>query len=91
MTIAQKRKTLQRIVDLEHDIAELKRCRTEVAMSGYASASLTSSSGSKSYTRLSIGQISEAISAMQDELRDLRQLLSGVNPLAPKYIMTIWN
>ena len=64
MTTIQKRKVLQRISDLEKDIEELKRCRVEVASSGYSSASLTSTGGSKSYTRTDISKITEAISAM---------------------------
>lgn len=61
MTVEQKRKVLRRIVDLEHDISELKRVRMEIASSGYASATLASSGGSKSYTRQSISSVTEAI------------------------------
>ena len=75
MTTIQKRKVLQRISDLEKDIEELKRCRLEVASSGYSSASLTSTGGSKSYTRTDISKITEAISAMTSELVQLRNML----------------
>lgn len=68
---------MQRMADLEHDIEELKRCRAEVAASGYASATTSSGGGSKSYTRIDIGKLTEAISAMSSELYKLRLLLAG--------------
>ena len=75
MTISQKRKTLQRIADVERDIEALKKVRTEVAASGYASATLASGGGSKSYTRLDLSKITEAISALTSELKKLKALL----------------
>ena len=54
MTISQKRKILVRISELESDIDTLKKTRLEIAANGYASATLASSGGSKSYTRLSL-------------------------------------
>lgn len=75
MTTVQKRKTLQRISEVESDLEELKRCRSEIAKNGYASATMTSGGGSKSYTRLDISKITEAISALTSELKKLRALL----------------
>lgn len=46
MTIQQTRKVLQRISEVEADIAELKRCRVEIAKKGYASATMSSGNGS---------------------------------------------
>ena len=77
MTITQKRKILQRIAETETDIEELKRCRTEIAKNGFASATSSSGGGSKSYTRLDLTKITEAIAAMTSELRQLRAMLSG--------------
>lgn len=68
---------LQRVVELESDIEELKRCRAEIAKTGYASATMSSGGGSKSYTRLDITKITEAISALTSELKQLRALLSN--------------
>ena len=76
MTTEQKRKTLQRIAEVEHDIEALKKARTEIAASGYASATLASGGGSRSYTRLDISKITEAISALTTELKQLRQMLN---------------
>ena len=84
MTITQKRKILQRISDIENDIAELKKARQEVASSGYASATVSSGGGSRSYTRSDISKITEAISALTSEMKKLRALLSGGNS-------TLWN
>ena len=77
MNITQKRKVLQRIQECENDIEELKRCRSEIAKTGYASATLASSGGSKSYTRLDLTKITEAISALNSELKKLKAMLKG--------------
>lgn len=77
MNITQKRKVLQRISDIENDIAELKKARQEVASSGYASATVSSGGGSKSFTRSDISKITEAISALTSEMKKLRALLAG--------------
>lgn len=76
MTITQKRKVLQRISDIENDIAELKKARQEVASSGYASATVSSGGGSRSYTRADISKITEAISALTSEMKKLRKMLA---------------
>ena len=61
MTKDQKKKVLKRIVGLEYDIDELKRVRKELVSNGYASASLASGGGSKSYTRLDVSKVTETI------------------------------
>ena len=76
MTIIQKRKVLQRMSEVENDIAELKRCRSEIAKTGYASATISSGGGSKSYTRMDLSKITEAISALTTELKKLRAMLN---------------
>lgn len=63
--------------EVEADIEELKRCRAEIAKTGYASATMSSGGGSKSYTRLDISKITEAISALTSELKKLRAMLTG--------------
>ena len=77
MTIIQKRKILQRIAQIEGDIEELKSVRQEVASSGYASATVSSGGGARSYTRSDISKITEAISALTSEMKKLRALLAG--------------
>jgi len=76
MTIEQKRKILQRIVVVENDIETLRNARTEIAANGYASATLASGGGSRSYTRLDISKLTEAISALTSELTKLKALLN---------------
>ena len=61
--------------EVEADIEELKRCRAEIAKNGYASATMSSGGGSKSYTRLDLSKITEAISALTSELKQLRSML----------------
>lgn len=77
MTITQTRKILQRIVDIENDIDELKKARAEIAKNGYASATMSTGGGSKSYTRLDLSKITEAISALTSELKQLKAMLTG--------------
>lgn len=77
MTIIQKRKVLQRMSEVENDIAELKRCRSEIAKNGYASATMSSGGGSKSYTHLDVSKITEAISALTSELKKLKAMLNA--------------
>jgi len=78
MTTVQKRKILTRIAEVESDIDELKRCRVEIAKNGYASATMSSGGGSKSYTRLDLSKITEAISALNSELKKLRAMLKKI-------------
>ena len=78
MTTVQKRKVLQRMSEVEQDLAELKRCRTEIAKNGYASATMSSGGGSRSYTHLDLSKITEAISALTSELKKLRAMLKNV-------------
>ena len=76
MTITQTRKVLQRIADIEKDIEELKKCRSEIAKNGYASATMSSGGGSKSYTHLDLSKITEAISALTSELKQLKAMIA---------------
>ena len=85
MTTLQKRKILTRIAEVEADIEELKRCRVEIAKTGYASATMSSGGGSKSYTRLDVSKITEAISALTNELKKLRAMLIKVGQ------QTLWS
>ena len=55
----------------------MKKARQEVASSGYASATVSSGGGSRSYTRSDISKITEAISALTSEMKKLRALLAG--------------
>lgn len=89
MNIEVKKKILKKIVALESDIERLKECRLEVATSGYASVTLASSGGSKSFTRVSIQSITELINQLTEELNGQRALLKGasiqINTIATVY------
>ena len=78
MTTLQKKKILQRIVDIEHDIDVLRKARTDIAANGYASATLASGGGSRSYTRLDISKLTEAISALTSELKKLKSMMKNL-------------
>ena len=90
MNIEQKRKILQKIVTLEADITELKRVRNELLTSGYASATISSGSGSKSYTRMDVTKVTEAISQLIGEIKGLRSLLNGSSVSQPSQVYTIY-
>ena len=89
MTQDQLVKTINKIVSLEKDIDALKLARLEAATSGFASASISSVGGSKTYTRLSPSQITSLIKELRKELAQLRNMLYGreANPLKSTYII----
>lgn len=77
MTTSQKRKILERIVLVEQDIDTLKKARNEVGINGYASATISTSGGSKSYTRLDLDKMTLLIKQLMKELEQLRNLLAS--------------
>ncbi len=84
MTTSQKKKILIKIQTLEKDLDTLRRVRMEVAASGYASATLSSGGGSKSYTRSSLSELTKAISEISSELNQYKtMLLNGGNTGCP--------
>lgn len=91
MTTVQKRKILARITEAEADIEELKRCRAEIAKNGYASATMSSGGGSKSYTRLDLSKITEAIAALTSELKKLRAMLTGAGSSIWKNVLVVYD
>lgn len=90
MTIAQRKKIMKKIVSLENDIETLKAARLEIATKGYASATMSSGGGSKSYTRLDLDKISSLISELLKELNEWRNLLVTGNPRQIKTMVTIY-
>lgn len=91
MNTTQKRKILERIATIECDVNALKNARLEIAVNGYASATLASSGGSKSYTRLDLDKITTLINELQKEMRQLRKLLKNESGIAPESIVTIYS
>ena len=90
MNTLQKRKILERLQALEGDIEALKRCRIDIAVRGYASATLSSGGGSKSYTRLDLAKITELIAELLRETRQLRNLLGG-SSIPIRHIVTVYS
>lgn len=91
MNIEQKKKLLQKIVALQSDIETLKKVRLELISSGYASASMSSGAGSKSYTRLDVDKVTSTISQLQVELKNCRKLLKGMSISTPTQTYTIYS
>lgn len=91
MTISQKRKILVRISELESDIEQLKRARLNIGTSEYASATLASSGGSKSFTRMDLDKITNLISELTAELKQYRKLLAGQSGIQPTSQTVIWS
>ena len=90
MTIAQKKKIMKKIICLEQDIDVLKAARIDIATKGYASATMSSGGGSKSYTRLDLDKITNLISELMKELAEWRNLLTTGNPRQIKTMVTVY-
>lgn len=75
MTTVQKRKLIEKIVCIESDLAELERVRIDIGKNGYASATLSSSGGSRSYTRLDLDKIYKLILDLNKQLSQYTSLL----------------
>ena len=76
MTVLQQKKILVRIAQIEEDIDLLKKARLDAVANGFASATISTSGGSKSYTRLTPAQITNVIDELLKELEQLRSLLA---------------
>ena len=90
MTIEQQRKILKRIANLESDIEQLKQCRKQLAVDGYASATMSSGGGSKSYTKMDIAKLTELIAELQGELKSCRSMLNGGHSTETKQVYQVW-
>lgn len=77
MTTQYKRRLLERISEVTDDLDELRRVRREIVKGGTASASLSAGGGSKSYTRLDLGVVTNLIRAAEVEINQLRARLNG--------------
>ena len=85
------RKILERIARAESDLDTLRRVRIEIAASGFASATLASGGGSKSYTRHDLDKITALVSALEREVRGLRRLLAPATPAMPSITYTVYS
>lgn len=91
MTITQSRKILTRIAQLEEEIEVLKKARMEAAASGFASATISTSGGSKSYSRMTPEQFTSVINELLKELIQWRNLLTTGNANPLKTIITVYS
>lgn len=92
MNIVQTRKLLVRIQQCEQEIAQLKKVRAEVAASGYASATIASANGSKSYTHQDLQKLTDMIAQLSSELEKLQAMLqAGGIGIPGKTVHVIYN
>ena len=91
MTTIQRKKILQRMIVIEHDIAELQRARMKVALDGVASASLSSTGGSKSFTKLDLNQIQSLIDDLRKEFNELMDIYETGKRDGWKHVIQVWS
>ena len=91
MTTLQKRKILKKIQEIELDIDNLKKTRLEIAVKGYASATLASSGGSKSYSHLDLDKITSIIEELTRELKSMHSLLHSESGISINTVATIYS
>lgn len=84
MDLTQAKKILKRIQTCEADAEVLRAVRTKLGTAEYASATMSSGGGSRSYTRADLGKITTLINELEREIIRLRKLLAtngkGVYP-----------
>lgn len=88
MSIDQKRKILEKIKKIQDRITELEDVRFKLASSEFVSASTSSGTGSKSYSRQNLTQINDAILQLKRELKSYKRLITGDTGF--KHIYTIY-
>ena len=86
MTVNQQKKILKKIQLLESDIEKLEKVRIDLLSSGYASASMSSGGGSRSYTRMDVDKITNSIQVLKTEVKNLKKILNGTNKSTPETI-----
>ena len=71
-------------------IGEIDRVIHEIAVSGTASATLSSSGGSKTYSRLNLADLRTLRREYADRVAQInRALVAGSNPLGVRRVMTV--
>lgn len=68
----------------------MKEARIEAALNGYASASISTSGGSKSYSRMTPDQFTQVINELLKELDQWRSILVTGKSRPIKTIATIY-
>lgn len=70
-------KIVQKISTLDQQIAQLEQVQFDLASNGYSSATISSSGGSRSYTRLDLPKVSTLLNSLKMERRKYQILLSN--------------
>lgn len=91
MTVYQKKKVLKKIEEIKENIEVLREARLEAMLNGYASASISSGGGSKSYSRFTPEQYSTLIAELERELKQYMSLIVNGTTTPFRTIATIWS
>jgi len=70
-------------------IGEIDRVIHEIAVSGTASASLSSSGGSKTYSRLNLTELRTLRREYADRVEQINRALRAGNPFGIRHVMTV--
>ena len=68
-----------KVQNLESQIEEIERTIFEISANGYYSATISSSGGSKSYTRLDLPKLESLLNHLKSEKRQYQTFLSNGN------------
>lgn len=75
----------------QQNIEILKKARIDAVANGFSSATISTTGGSKSYTRMNPQQITDVIDDLLREMEQLRGLLATGNARPIRTIATIYN
>lgn len=78
------------MAQVQESLDILKQARIDALANGYASATISSGGGSKSYTRYSPDQFTQVINELLKELSQLRKLLVTGSSSPIKTIVTLY-
>ena len=87
MTAKEKQNLIAQKAQLATWIGEIDRCIHEIAVKGVSSASLSAESGSKSYTRLNLAELSSLRAEYCRRLVAVKRSLCGGNTLGIRRVM----
>lgn len=77
MNTSLVKKIMLKIQNLDAQISSIEETQFEIASNGYASASISSTGGSKSYTKLDLPKITALINSLKIERKKYQLMLGG--------------
>ncbi len=89
MSTAQRTYLANELVSLTRDIAAIDKAIREIATAGYASASLSSGGGSKSYTRLDLAGLRALRAELATRRAAVASALSGRSATGIRHLVTV--